>query len=87
MKNLIKEQHPYERLVISKMDALELFSYNKFKLEIIEKRVDEDQVTIYRCGDLIDLCAGPHIRHTGQIKTVRIFNVSKYKNYITKELK
>lgn len=76
MKNLIKQQHPYERLVVSKSDALELFSYNKFKLEIIEKRVDEDTVTLYRCGNLVDLCAGPHLRNTGQIKAVRIFNVS-----------
>lgn len=76
MKNLIKKNQPYERLVVSKPDALELFSYNKFKLEIIEKRVDEDTVIIYRCGNLVDLCAGPHLRNTGQIKSVKIFNVS-----------
>lgn len=75
MKSIIKRQSPYERLVISKADALELFSYNKFKLEILEKRVDEDTTVVYRCGNLIDLCTGPHLQHTGQIKTVKILNV------------
>lgn len=62
-------------MVVSKANLLKLFSHNKFKLDIIDKQIAEHG-TVYRCGSLIDLCTGPHIKHTGKIKKFKILNVS-----------
>ena len=43
--------------------------YNPFKSKIISSKVpDGSRTTVYRCGDLIDLCRGPHLPHTGRVK-------------------
>lgn len=62
---------------MSKANLLELFKYNKFKLQIIEEKIVE-RGTVYRCGTLIDLCTGPHIKHTGDIKVLKLLNVSQF---------
>lgn len=77
MRKIIKSALPFERIEVSKSDLMELFSYNKLKMQIIEQKITDDRATIYRCGSLVDLCAGPHIRNTGRIKAFRITNVSQ----------
>ncbi|XP_037688812.1 threonine--tRNA ligase 2, cytoplasmic [Choloepus didactylus] len=78
-KTIIKEKQPFERLEVSKETLLEMFKYNKFKCRILNEKVNTPTTTVYRCGPLIDLCKGPHVRHTGQIKTIKIFkNSSTY---------
>uniref|UniRef100_A0A8C9PXT9 threonine--tRNA ligase n=1 Tax=Spermophilus dauricus TaxID=99837 RepID=A0A8C9PXT9_SPEDA len=78
-KTIIKEKQPFERLEVSKETLLDMFKYNKFKCRILKEKVDTPTTTVYRCGPLIDLCKGPHVRHTGTIKTIKIFkNSSTY---------
>nr|XP_027777127.1 threonine--tRNA ligase 2, cytoplasmic isoform X1 [Marmota flaviventris] len=78
-KTIIKEKQPFERLEVSKEMLLDMFKYNKFKCRILKEKVDTPTTTVYRCGPLIDLCKGPHVRHTGKIKTIKIFkNSSTY---------
>ncbi|KAL4692398.1 hypothetical protein H8959_016208 [Pygathrix nigripes] len=78
-KAIIKEKQPFERLEVNKEILLEMFKYNKFKCRILNEKVDTATTTVYRCGPLIDLCKGPHVRHTGKIKTIKIFkNSSTY---------
>ncbi|CAD7676202.1 unnamed protein product [Nyctereutes procyonoides] len=78
-KTIIKEKQPFERLEISKEVLLEMFKYNKFKCRILNEKVHTPTTTVYRCGPLIDLCKGPHVRHTGKIKAIKIFkNSSTY---------
>lgn len=78
-KTIIKEKQPFERLEVSKDTLLEMFKYNKFKCRILKEKVDTPTTTVYRCGPLIDLCKGPHVRHTGKIKAIKIFkNSSTY---------
>jgi threonyl-tRNA synthetase len=56
-------------MVITKEEGLKLFADNPFKLSIISTKVpDGTRTTVYRCGDLIDLCRGPHVSHTGKVK-------------------
>lgn len=76
MQKLIKERQRFERLVVSKEDLLDMFAYNKYKMRVLEKKVTGDSTTIYRCGTLIDLCLGPHIRHTGRIKAFKMTKVT-----------
>ncbi|PIO25271.1 hypothetical protein AB205_0130530, partial [Aquarana catesbeiana] len=72
-KAIIKEKQPFERLEVSKEILLEMFKYNKFKCRILNEKVDTPTTTVYRCGPLIDLCRGPHVRHTGKIKALKVY--------------
>ncbi|XP_057366573.1 threonine--tRNA ligase 1, cytoplasmic-like isoform X2 [Daphnia carinata] len=72
MKTAIKEKQPFERLEMKKEDLLEMFKYNEFKVRILNEKVDTPTTTAYRCGPLIDLCLGPHVRHTGKIKAFQV---------------
>lgn len=72
MKKITKEKQPFERLEMKKTDLLEMFKYNPFKVRILNEKVTSDTTTVYRCGPLIDLCRGPHVRHTGKIKAFAV---------------
>lgn len=76
----IKEKQPFERLVMTKEELLEMFNYNKYKQTLIQSKIpDGTSSTVYRCGPLIDLCRGPHVPHTGRIKTFKVLkNSSSY---------
>uniref|UniRef100_A0A8C6PPZ6 threonine--tRNA ligase n=1 Tax=Nothobranchius furzeri TaxID=105023 RepID=A0A8C6PPZ6_NOTFU len=65
-KKIIKEKQPFERLEIKKETLLEMFKV---------------LLNTYECGPLIDLCRGPHVRHTGKIKSLKIHKVSNSSTY------
>jgi len=73
MKEIIREQYPFTREDLKKEDALKLFRDRGelYKCEIIEA-IPGDTVSIYRDGDFLDLCRGPHVKHTGEIKAVKL---------------
>ncbi|XP_054997428.1 threonine--tRNA ligase 2, cytoplasmic [Sorex araneus] len=75
-KTIIQEKQPFERLEVRKDDLLKMFKHNKFKCRILSEKVHTPTTTVYRCGPLIELCKGPHVRHTGTIKAIRIFKNS-----------
>lgn len=69
VNKIIKQKQKFQRLVITKEEGLELFADNPFKVSILQTKVpDGSRTTVYRCGDLIDLCRGPHLPHTGKVK-------------------
>ena len=73
----IKRKEKFERLVVTKEEALELFQYSPFKTALIRTKVpDDSRTTVYRNGDLIDLCMGPHVPHTGKIKAFKMLRTS-----------
>lgn len=79
MKNIVKEKQTFQRLVMTKEDLLEMFKYNEFKVRIIQNKIHTPTTTVYRCGPLIDLCRGPHVRNTGKIKALKVVkNSSTY---------
>jgi len=66
---IIKSKQKFQRLVVTKSEALDLFRGNPFKEAIITTKIpDNSRTTVYKCGDLIDLCRGPHVVHTGKVK-------------------
>jgi threonyl-tRNA synthetase len=72
---VISANHQFQRVVIDKEEALQLFSYNPFKVQLISNKIPEGgKTTAYRCGPLIDLCTGPHLPFTKKIKA---FSVTK----------
>jgi len=88
MKKEIKANHPFERIEVSRDEALELGKKgrlaalgerpdpSRFKLDIIENIPAYEKISLYRSGDFIDLCAGPHIMHTGNIGAFKLTNVA-----------
>src|SRR5437870_2658865 len=88
MRREIKVNHPFERIEVSRDQALamakrgELASLgqreqpSKFKLDIIENIPLNETITLYRNGDFTDLCAGPHVMRTGNIGAFRLTNVA-----------
>lgn len=69
VQKIVKEKQKFERLVITKEEALTMFAGNPFKEQIISTKIpDGTRTTVYRCGDLVDLCRGPHVPNTGRIK-------------------
>ncbi|CAJ1034623.1 TGS domain/Threonyl and Alanyl tRNA synthetase second additional domain/tRNA synthetase class II core domain (G, H, P, S and T)/Anticodon binding domain containing protein, putative [Leishmania lindenbergi] len=80
MQELVKQKMPYQRLEVSKEDALRLFGYTEFKSKILASKVpDGGTCTVYRCGMLIDPCRGPHLPDTGRVKAFAVTkNSSSY---------
>ncbi|XP_049785743.1 threonine--tRNA ligase 1, cytoplasmic isoform X1 [Schistocerca cancellata] len=72
VKTIIKEKQNFERLEVKKEDLLKMFEYNPFKVRILKEKVQTPTTTVYRCGPLIDLCRGPHVRHTGKVKAFKV---------------
>ena len=71
MKEIIAQDLPFTRKEISKERARKLFSNQEYKLEIISE-ILEDMVTTYTQGSFTDICRGPHVESTGQIKTFKL---------------
>lgn len=68
----------FERLVVSKEEALDLFQTNPFKVAMIQSKIpDGGFTTVYRCGPMIDLCMGPHVPNTRIIKGFAILQASQ----------
>ncbi|XP_008802022.1 threonine--tRNA ligase, mitochondrial 1 [Phoenix dactylifera] len=70
------EKQPFERIEVSREQALEMFSENKFKVEIINELPEDKTITVYRCGPLVDLCRGPHIPNTAFVKAFACLKAS-----------
>ncbi len=88
MKKEIKANHPFERIEVSRDEALALGKKgrlaalserpepSKFKLDIIENIPADEKISLYQSGDFIDLCAGPHVMRTGNIGAFRLTSVA-----------
>ncbi|XP_009794575.1 threonine--tRNA ligase, mitochondrial 1 [Nicotiana sylvestris] len=66
----VSEKQPFERIEVSRQQALDMFSDNRFKVEIIKDLPEDKTITVYRCGPLVDLCRGPHIPNTSFVKAL-----------------
>jgi threonyl-tRNA synthetase len=67
-KAVVKSRQRFYRLEVDRATARQFFSGNRFKLGLIDSIPDGDVISLYRCGNFIDLCRGPHVPHTGVIK-------------------
>src|SRR5437762_11679378 len=88
MKKEIKANHPFERMEVSRDEALELGKKgrlaalserdqpSKYKIDIIENIPPDEKISLYRSGDFIDLCAGPHVKRTGNIGAFKLTSVA-----------
>jgi len=78
MRKIIKKNYSFIREEVSRAEALALFAEQgeKYKVELIENLQDEATISLYRQGEFVDLCAGPHVPATGYIKAVKLLNLA-----------
>lgn len=77
MAELAKQSSPFQRKEISKQEAITYFTEkgDPYKLELIQDLAD-GSITFYTQGNFTDLCRGPHIPHTGHIKSIKLLNTA-----------
>ena len=78
MGKIIKAKLPFEEQEVSREEAVKLFGDmgEDYKLELIEAIPEGERVTLYRHGDFVDLCRGPHLESTRQIKAFKLTSVA-----------
>ncbi len=78
MRKIVNEKLPIIRQELSKKQAIELFTNlnESYKVELLEYDITEDVVSIYKQGEFIDLCRGPHVPNTSYLKNFKLLNLS-----------
>ncbi|MDE7216173.1 MAG: threonine--tRNA ligase [Clostridia bacterium] len=78
MKNIIKANYPITRFVLSKDEAIKLMSgYGEdYKVELINDLPEGEEISFYKQGDFVDLCAGPHLPFTGMVKAFKLTSLT-----------
>ena len=69
---IAKSKRTFQRLELSKEEAREMFAYNRFKLELINRMEVGTTITAYRDGPFIDLCRGPHVPSSSKVKAMAV---------------
>jgi threonyl-tRNA synthetase len=88
MKKEIKANHPFEKVVVTRGQALadaqkgrlaalgERSAASKFKLDIVQNIPEGEPISYFKNGDFLDLCAGPHVMRTGNIGAFKLTHVA-----------
>ena len=77
MKKIIKEDIEIERFELPVAEALELMKGQDYKEELIREHAAEgEHISFYKQGDFTDLCAGPHLMRTGNVKAVKLTSIT-----------
>jgi threonyl-tRNA synthetase len=76
MAKIIAQDSPFERRVVSRDEALRLFESRgeTYKVEIIQSLPADEEISFYQHGDFIDLCRGPHVGRTSDIKAFKVLS-------------
>ncbi len=75
MREIIKADEEFKKEIITKKEAKDLFKKEPYKLELI-KEIKDEMVGIYRHGKFVDLCKGPHVKSTGQVKAFKLLSIA-----------
>ena len=76
IRKIIAEALPFERLEVSREEAAKVFASQKYKLERLADIPEGEVVSIYRCGEYVDLCRGPHVGTTADVGAVKIMSIA-----------
>ena len=78
MKKIVKEALPLERSAVSREEALKLMEDRgePYKVELIEELPEGEEISLYKQGEFVDLCAGPHVSNTSVIKAFKLQSVA-----------
>lgn len=74
MHKIVKANFPIEKEVLSRDEALKFFKekHENYKVELIEDLPADAEISTYRQGEFVDLCAGPHVASTGKVKAFKL---------------
>ena len=78
MKKIIKEDLPLERFELPRKEAIKFMEEKgePYKVELINDLPEDAIISFYKQGEFTDLCAGPHVAKTGNIKAVKLLTSS-----------
>ena len=78
MKKIIKEDLRIERFTLSRNEAIALMKQKEepYKVELIEELPETEEISFYKQGEFVDLCAGPHLLSTGKVKAIKLLSSS-----------
>ena len=75
MRRSITADQPFEHSQAPKDEARRLFAAQPYKLELIDG-IEDEKVSLYRHGPFLDLCEGPHVERTGQVKAFKLTSIA-----------
>ena len=78
MAAFIGEDHPFERIEVSREEAARMIRDmgQRYKIERLGDIPKDEAITFYKCGEFVDLCRGPHIDSTGGVKAFKLLSVA-----------
>jgi threonyl-tRNA synthetase len=78
MRRIVNEDRPFVHETLTRAEAIDEFRKRgqDYKLELIADKVEGDEVSIYRTGEFLDLCRGPHVRSTRDLKAFKLLRVA-----------
>ncbi len=76
MTRIAQEKLELKRYLLSKADALEKMKDQPYKQELISELSDGEEISFYEQGEFTDLCAGPHLKNTSEIKNFKILSIT-----------
>lgn len=76
MREIAKTNAPFECTTIAKQEAIKLFEQKGEKYKELAQAVESDTVSFYKSGNFTDLCKGPHVKSTGEIKHFKLLSVA-----------
>ncbi len=79
MKKIIEEELPFTQIIIKRQEAFDLLHQQGqiYKAELLQ-RIPDEEISFYKTGEeFIDLCRGPHVKHTGQLKAFKLISIEQ----------
>lgn len=78
MEKIIKEDLPLERYTLPREEAIRFMEEKgePYKVELIKDLPEGEEISFYKQGDFVDLCAGPHLASTGKLKAIRLMSAA-----------
>lgn len=78
MEKIIKEDTPLERFTLPRDEAMKFMEEKgeSYKVELIRDLPEGEEISFYKQGDFVDLCAGPHLTSTGKLKAIKLMSVA-----------
>ncbi len=78
MHKIIRQNFPFERIEVSRSEAERILKEQgeEFKIELLRDIPEGEKISFYKDGEFIDLCRGPHVERTGDVKAVKLLSVA-----------
>src|ERR1700693_824376 len=78
MHEIVKAETPFVKEEVPRAEAIALFErlHQPLKVELIEEKVTEPNARLYRTGDFVDLCLGPHVANAGKLGAFRVLSIA-----------